>query len=148
MAVTGDVLTGYSFYARKLVADETIAINSYVISGGVPTTKISGTDQSINVNSTTPQWWSVGSLSISMTNGVEYGVAYGGWGGATPDENTQIYFDTSSGTNISYNNATSLSANWSESATYSDLLSFYATFTRAPIDINYSYTIFIDKANP
>lgn len=145
VAVTGDVLTGYSFYARKLAANETVAINSYVISGGVPTTKISGTDQSINVNSSTPQWWSVGSLSISMTNGVEYGVAYGGWGGTAPDENTQIYFDSSSGSNISYNSATSLSTNWNETNTYSDLLSLYATFTRQPIDINYSFNIFIDK---
>lgn len=147
-AVTGDVLTGYSFYARKLVANETVAINAYEISAGEPTTKISGTDQSINVNSSTPQWWSVGSLSISMTNGVEYGVAYGGWGGASPNENTQIYYDTSSGNNISYNDATSLSSTWNHTAYYSDHLSLYATFTREPIAIDYTYTIFIDKANP
>ncbi len=146
VAVTGDVLNSYHFYARKLVANETVAINSYVISGGVPTTKLSGTDQSVNVNSSTPQWWNVTGLSIAMTNGVEYGVAYGGWGGATPNENTQIYFDDpGSGTHMSYNSTTSLSTNWNETNTFREYLSLYATFTRQPIDINYSFNIFIDK---
>lgn len=147
-AITGDVLTGYSFYAKKLAANETVAINSYIISGGVPTTKLSGTDQSIDVNSTTAQWWSVGSLSQSMSNGVTYGVAYGGWGGGSGSENTRIYYDHNSGNNVSYNSATSLSATWNHTTYYSDYLSLYATFSRAPINIDYTYTIFIDKANP
>lgn len=143
-AVTGDTITSFSFYARKLAANETVTIAAYNISGGVPVSKLS-TEQTVTVNSTTPQWWNSSTVSQSLTNGSVYGIAYGSWGGGVGTENTRIYYDSSSGNNVSYNSATSLPATWSHSAYYSDHLSIYATFSRAPIDIAYSYKIFIDK---
>lgn len=145
-AVTGDVCTGISFYAKKEASNETVAVSLYTVSGGVPVTK-SGTESSINVNSTTAQWWSSGATSDALTNGVEYCVAYGGWGGGIGSENTQVYYDTLTDAS-SYATTTTLPATWNEQAPVSNMVSLYATFTRAPIDINYTYSIFIDKANP
>lgn len=147
IAAAGDVCTSISFYAKKEAADETVAVSLYTISGGVPVTKV-GTGGSVNVNSTTPQWWTVSGLNDALTAGVEYGVAFGGWGGASPNENTQIYFDNTGSGSSSYNSVTSLSATWNESTQFIESFSLYATIDRAPIDINYSYTIFIDRANP
>lgn len=148
-AGSGDILQSLHFYARKLSANETVAVNMYRIQSAEPTTKLGMSDASINVNSSTPQWWNATGLNYALTAGYEYGVAYGGWGGTAPNENTQIYFDTSSGDNISYNSATSLSSNWNHTDPYfSDLLSLYAIFLRGPIDVNYTYKIFVDKAKP
>lgn len=144
-AVTGDVCTGFSFYAKKEAADETVAVSLYTIVGGVPDTKV-GTGGSVNVNSTTAQWWTVSGLSDALTAGVEYGVAFGGWGGAAPNENTQIYFDNTGSGSSSYNSVTSLSATWNENTQFIESFSLYATVERADVDIAYSYTIFIDKA--
>jgi len=145
VARTGDVCTGIFFYGKKEAANETVAVSLYTVSGGVPVTKV-GTGGSINVNSTTAQWWSTGALSDALTDGVEYCVAFGGWGGGVGVENTQLYYDAVG--SLSFNSATSLPTTWNEAGTDSYMFSLYATFTRAPIDINYSYTIFIDKSNP
>lgn len=145
IASDGDVCTGISFYAKKEAANETVAVSLYTMSGGVPVTKV-GTGGSVNVNSTTAQWWTVSGLNDALTAGVEYGVAFGGWGGTAPNENTQLYYDAV-GT-LSFNNGTTLPSTWSEAGTDSYMFSLYATLDKAPIDINYSYSIFIDKANP
>lgn len=145
IARTGDVCTGLSFYAKKEAANETVAVSLYTMSGGVPVTKV-GTGGSVNVNSTTPQWWTVSGLNDALTDGVEYGVAFGGWGGGAGVENTQLYYDSGGG--VSSNSATSLPSTWNEVGSQNFQFSLYATIDRAPIDINYSYTIFIDKANP
>lgn len=144
-AIAGDVCTSISFYAKKEAADETVTVSLYTISGGVPVTKV-GTGGSVNVNSTTAQWWTVSGLNDALTAGVEYGVAFGGWGGTAPNENTQIYFDNTGSGSSSYNSATSLPATWNETTQFIESFSLYATVDRAPISIDYSYTIFIDKA--
>lgn len=145
IARTGDVCTGIFFYGKKVTADETVAVSLYTMSGGVPVTKV-GTGGSINVNSTTAQWWSTGALSDALTDGVEYVVAFGGWGGGVGSENTKLYFDAGGG--VSSNSSTSLSSTWNEVGSQNYQFSLYATFSRAPIDINYSYNIFIDKGKP
>lgn len=146
-ARTGDICTGISFYGRKVAADENIAVSLYTVSGGVPVTKV-GTGGSIDVNSNTPQWWTVSGLNDALTDGVEYCVAYGGWNGGVGSEETRVYYDIGSAGDAVYNNATSLPSTWTHDGDDDHLFSIYATLDRAPIDINYSYTIFIDKSNP
>ena len=145
IARTGDVCTALSFYAKKEAANETVSVSLYTMSGGVPVTKV-GTGGSVNVNSTTPQWWTVSGLNDALTAGVEYGVAFGGWGGGVGVENTQLYYVSGGG--VSSNSATSLPATWNEVGSQDFQFSLYATIDRAPVDIDYSYTIFIDRANP
>lgn len=143
-ALSGDTVNQVSFYAKKEASNETIAVSLYTVSSTVPVTKV-GTESSINVNSTTDQWWSA-SVNDALSAGTEYGIAYGGWGGGIGTENTRIYYDSGASKQASYNTATSLSATWSEASTFNHYFSIYASYTRAPITIDYSYNIFIDKA--
>jgi len=144
LALDGDTVTGISFYAKKNSGNETVETGIYTVSGGELATKV-GSSGSVTVNSTTEQWWDT-SVSIALSDGVEYGVAYGGWGGASGSENTKIYYDSGApaGTG-SYATTTTLPASWSEVANFSLYFSIYATYTREPITIDYSYSIFIDK---
>jgi len=143
VAAAGDVCTGISFYAKKEAANETVAVSLYTMSGGVPVTKV-GTGGSVNVNSTTAQWWTVSGLNDSLTPGVEYCVAYGGWGGGLGVENTQVYYDNITD-GVSYHSGTNLPSTWNEYTNGLNTFSLYATIERAPIEIDYSYNIFIDK---
>lgn len=143
VAATGDVSTGISFYAKKNNNNESVTVSLYTFSGGEPDTRV-GTESTINVNSTTAQWWSSPTTSDALTNGVEYCVAYGSWGGTVGNENTRVYYDSGSSGDGSYNNSNSTTATWNESATFSQIWSIYATYVKPPIDINYSYNIFID----
>lgn len=147
IAIPGDVVTGISFYAREAAGSETVTTGIYTVSGGELDVR-TGATGTVNVNSGTPQWWST-SHSIALTDGVEYGVAYGSWGGGVGSENTRIYYDTGapSGTG-SLATTTSLPATWSEAGNFSFYFSIYATYTREPVDIDYTFTVFIDKANP
>lgn len=143
-ALSGDTVNQVSFYAKKEAANETVAVSLYTVSSTVPVTKV-GTESSINVNSTTAQWWNA-SVSDVLSAGTEYGIAYGGWGGGVGSENTRIYYDSGASKQASYNTTTSLSSTWSESATFNLYFSIYASYTREPITIDYSYNIFINKA--
>lgn len=148
-AETGDVVSSIQCYAKKDSSDETIAMSLYRIESGTPTTK-TGTEASVNVNSTTAQWWSY-AVNDTLTNGYEYGVAYGGWSGADiASASTKIYYDFAGSNNISTREYTeqSLPATWDQYSLDDNIMSLYATFTRLPVDMNYTYTIFIDKANP
>lgn len=148
VAATGDVITGYSFYARKLASNRDILLNTYRIQGGVPTTKIVASDKSVTVNSTTPQWWNSSAVSESLNAGNEYNVAFANWAGTFgSSETTRVYVDSLSG-GSSHGNANSLPSTWTETSTFNYIFSLYATFTRAPVDIAYSYNIYIDRANP
>lgn len=143
---TGDVITQYHFYARKESANNTIYLNTYRVSGGYPTTKLS-TDQGVMVNSSTPQWWNSSTISVAVSVGEDYCLAYGGWGGDLADGQTRIYYDSADGYELSENSSTSLTSSWNEVDSYTNVVSLYATYTRLPVSVNYSYKIFIDKAN-
>lgn len=146
-ATTGDILRGIKFYAEEAFAAEPVAVSLYRVESNIPTSKF-GTGGSINVNDS-EQWWDVSGMSDAMTGGHIYGVAYGGWdGNATAgEEHTRVWGDSSSGSNTSRRDITeqSLPATWNHEGYYSNLFSLYAYFEAAPIDINYSYNIFIDK---
>lgn len=143
----GDLLENIKFYAKEYDNPEGIEASLYRIQSGLPTTKFSG--GSVNVNSTTLQIWTITLGGVAMTDGYEYCVAYGGWGGdeSASEYNTAVAMDTVS--NISSFRdigERDLPATWNH-VTYEDYLpSLWATFTAGPIDMNYTYTIFIDKA--
>lgn len=148
IASDGDILESISFYAKKKDATEGIDVGLYRIESGLPTTLLaSGT---VSVDSSTMQVWTVDMGSISLVDGHEYGVAIGGFGGneSAFEYNTTIPMDSGSGNQASCRETTeqSLPASWDHDAYRSTIPSVWATITRAPIDINYSYTIFIDKA--
>ena len=143
IAMSGDIVTAISFYAAKANNDEDIKTGIYTVSAGELNTRL-GAVGSVTVNASA-RWWTT-THSLALTAGVEYGLAYGDWGGGVGTENTRLYYDSGPSGSGSANNTTPLPTTWSESANYSFFFSLYATFTREPIEIDYSYSIFIDKA--
>lgn len=149
-AISGDVLESVSFYARKYAASETIDVGVYRLQSGLPTTKLvsSGT----TVNNTVLEVFTVSMGSTSLTAGHEYCVALGGFGG---DESASVYntlipMDSGSGNEVSRRESTEqdLPNNWDHNSYSAYLPSLWATYSAAPVSVNYSYTIFIDKSNP
>lgn len=139
-AVTGDKITQYSLYTANAGSNSSLEIAAYsIISGGA--SSLLTTAQTLSITSGTPQWWNTGTVSHTLSNGVDYGLAFGNW-----STSIIIYGDSSTGNNIDYEDTdAALPATWGHQAYYSDILSIYATYLHAPIDINYSYNIFIDK---
>ena len=146
-AISGDVLESISFYAKKEDGNATIVVSLYRIESGLPTTKFGS--GSVSVNSTTMQVWTVDMGSLALTAGHEYGVAIGGFEGnqSASEYYTTIPLDSGSGNEVSLRNTTeqSLPANWNHVGYRSTVPPLWATITRAAIDIDYTYTIFIDK---
>lgn len=146
-AISGDVLESISFYAKKNDANEDINVSLYRIESGLPTTKFGA--GIVTVDSTTMQIWTVSMGSAALTAGHTYGVAIGGFGGNESGGvyNTTIPMDAGSGNEVSCREVTeqSLPASWDHDNYRSTIPALWATITRAAIDIDYTYTIFIDK---
>lgn len=149
IANAGDVLESVSFYAKERDNAETIEVGVYRIQSGLPTTRIAS--GSVNVNDTTMQIWTVSMGSVALTAGYEYGVAIGGWGGnqSAGEYNTTVPMDSFATNQISFREATeqSLPTMWDHDSYGILIPSVWATVSRGAIDLDYSYTIFIDKAN-
>lgn len=149
-AISGDTIDSISFYAKKAFATESIDVSLYRIESGLPTTKFGG--GTVSVNDGTMQVWTVSMGGVALTAGHEYGVAIGGFGGneSAGEFNTIIPLDFGSGNEVSCRETTeqSLPASWDHDGYRSTIPPIWATITRADVSINYTYTIFIDRANP
>lgn len=150
VANAGDTVQSIKFYAKKKDATESIEVGIYRVQSGLPTTKLGG--GTVSVDDTTMQIWTVDMGNLALTEGHEYCLAIGGWGGnqSAGDYNTSIPMDTGSGNNSSFRESTeqSLPDNWDHDDYGAYIPSIWAVYTSGAIDINYSYTIFIDRANP
>lgn len=143
-AVTGDFITGFSVYSKKVTNTANLELAAYSInSSNDPVSRLAAA-VTVSVNSTTAQWWTVTGLTQALTNGVIYGAAVGGWSGSPANNN--VYYDDVAGDNSSYHNATgSLPATWSEQTVFTSIVSIYAIYQHAATTIKYAYNIFIDK---
>lgn len=141
-AVTGDKIIKFTAFLGKITNNVNVQVAAYSISGSPVSRLTSPVD--IAVTSVSPQWFDSSAVSQTMTNGVEYNVAYGNW--QSSPNNVNIYFDDTSGSQSSYHNATgALPATWSQQTTFISIISAYATYIHPPITIKYAYNIFIDK---
>lgn len=149
-AISGDKIDSISFYAKKYDATEDIDVSLYRIESGLPTTKFGG--GTVSVNDGTMQVWTVSMGGVALTAGHEYGVAIGGFGGneSAGEFNTIIPLDFGSGNEVSCRETTEqdLPETWDHDGYRSTIPPIWATITRADVSINYTYTIFIDRANP
>lgn len=149
-AISGDKIDSISFYAKKYDATEDIDVSLYRIESGLPTTKFGG--GTVSVNDGTMQVWTVSMGGVALTAGHEYGVAIGGFGGneSAGESNTIIPLDFGSGNEVSCRETTEqgLPETWDHDGYRSTIPPIWATITRADVSINYTYTIFIDRANP
>lgn len=150
VAGAGDTIQSIKFYAKKRDATEGIDVGIYRVESGLPTTKIGS--GSVSVDDTTMQIWTVDMGNLALTEGYEYCVAYGGWGGnqSLSEYNTTVPMDTGSGNDSSFRESTeqSLPDTWDHNSYGAYIPSLWAVYTPGNIDIHYAYTIFIDKANP
>lgn len=150
IAGAGETVQSIKFYAKKRDNTESIDVGIYRVESGLPTTKIGG--GTVSVNDTTMQVWTVDMGNLALTEGHEYCLAYGGWGGnqSLGEYNTTVPMDSGSGQEVSFreNTEQSLPASWDHNSYGAYIPSLWAVYTSGAIDINYTYTIFIDKANP
>lgn len=150
VANAGDTVQSIKFYAKKRDNTESIEVGIYRVESGLPTTKLGG--GTISVDDTTMQVWTVDMGNLALTEGHEYCVAYGGWGGnqSLGEYNTTVPMDSGSGQEVSFRETTeqSLPATWDHNSYGAYIPSLWAVYTSGDININYTYTIFIDKANP
>lgn len=150
IAGAGETVQSIKFYAKKRDNTESIDVGIYRVESGLPTTKIGG--GTVSVNDTTMQVWTVDMGNLALTEGHEYCLAIGGWGGnqSLGEYNTTVPMDSGSGQEVSFreNTEQSLPASWDHNSYGAYIPSLWAVYTSGAIDINYTYTIFIDKANP
>ena len=150
IAGAGETVQSIKFYAKKRDNTESIDVGIYRVESGLPTTKIGG--GTVSVNDTTMQVWTVDMGNLALTEGHEYCLAYGGWGGnqSLGEYNTTVPMDTGSGQEVSFreNTEQSLPASWDHNSYGAYIPSLWAVYTSGAIDIQYTYTVFIDKANP
>jgi hypothetical protein len=123
-AVSGDALTQFAVYGSGTGACD---VALYVISGGVPTTRV-GAVSTITFSSS-PAGWYTATVSIPLTAGVIYGMAIkwdssAGW--------TMYWQSGPGGTQASIGSSFApLPSTWSHSANSTDVWSFYANVTAA-----------------
>lgn len=126
-AVTGDTVTQFHFYGGMITAASILNIAAYSVSGGILASRL-GAATEIPATSATPQWWSSSAVSIGMSNGVEYGLAFECYGEAS--NGCFVAYDLA-GSGQRHDTGESLPATWSSAGTNSRTYSLYATYTEA-----------------
>jgi len=131
-AVTGDTITKFTIRSDCPTSGNngTTDLVAYTVSGGVPVTR-TGTAQTITILNATPTWYDSAAVSVSLTNGTVYTVAFGNNVANTCTLGINFYLDagtpnTSIGDHIGAHPAT-----WTELLTTGNLYSVYATYTQA-----------------
>lgn len=135
-ASAGDTITSFSFYGGlTLAGSDTIDVAIYTFSGGVPVTKVGSA--TLTINSTTPTWWNSSAVSIPLTAGVVYVVA---WGNITGSKTINSFRDDVNTRSV--NNASgALPSTWTEVTTQVHSNSAYATYVNIPTAINSQLTL-------
>jgi hypothetical protein len=131
-AASGDTLTQFAVYGNGTVGSCEVGL--YVISGGVPTTRVGSTSI---ITFTTTAGWATATVSIALTAGVTYGMAihysYGdGW--------TIRYQGGPGGNQLSNGANATLPSTWSQTGTDTGVVSFYATATSSGGGTSYALT--------
>ncbi len=126
-ASDGDAITNFHFYGGMITASSILNMAAYSISESELSARL-GSSTEITVDNSTPQWWSSSAVSISMSNGVAYGMAFESYGEAS--NGCFVHYDSGSG-GKRHNTAESLPATWGNELSYSRTYSIYITYSES-----------------
>ena len=136
VASAGDTITELYAYMKSYNAgDFTFDIAIYEVSGGIPTNRV-GSAQTVIGNGSTPQFYGVTGLSLSLSAGTEYCICVGALtNGARLHTNT----DAANSSSLQSSSGT-LGATWNEFLQYAYILLAYATYTEGGSGISIDHT--------
>lgn len=129
-ASTGDVVTQLHWYGREADAESIIELAVYTYDGGLPVTRVHAPESLTVDDPVTPQWWDSDVVSVALTNGITYTVAFSVTGSAR-------YYYNSETDAESYDASALLPATWSSGGKFTPRPSMYVTYTAggaAPIN--------------
>ena len=121
-ATTGDTITKYSFYGYQTTGSYP-EVATYLVVAGVATSRLD-TAQTITLPPTTAAWTDSSVISVSMSGGSTYAIAFG-----KLVSKVYVKYDSSGGAGKHASIQTSLPSTWAGTTSSGSRYSFYATYT-------------------